>query len=634
MKHKFPFSIFILLLFICTTSYAQQHAVQGVDLYRAVPDGRVTEVWQGLDMPNGFSGKDVIIGITDWGFDYTHPVFYDTLLNDYRILRAWDQFKKSGPAPEGFNYGTEYVGKSALLEAQCDTSNIYEYNYHGNHVASIAAGSGGGTKYRGVAYEANLLFATFLIDEQAVMDAFRWMYNVAQDEGKRLVINMSWGLYYFGNMDGTGKLANLVDSLTHLGVVFVTSAGNNGGVNFHLSHEFSSADTILTQFNYAVGGGNPYWGQSISMTSTPESPFSCALKVFDNQYNLVGETPFFNTAENGGYWDDFIIINENDTIYYTIFTENANSYNQRPQARLRVKKPENTNYRTVLAVAGETGTFHAWNVAELTTGVGNWGGTFTAPQTGWKSGDAYYGVGAPGNIESLISIASHKASFLLTTGSSYGGWISNYSSWGNIIDGREKPDLSAPGEGVVAALSSYTNQYNGQYSETVEFNGRSYRFVSLSGTSMSSPFAAGVAALMLQANPYLTSSQVKEILKQTAWQDEHTEEAGAIRRGTGKIDAHAAVLKALEYIGIQKYEPQTLQINLYPNPTSQTLYLTTTSSFQHVEMTIYDLSGRVVMRENVHSGVTTLNMSALASGCYVMKVTDGKEVVVKKWIKN
>lgn len=633
MKHKLPFFISILLLFICTTSYAQQYAIQDVDLHRAVPDGRVTEVWQGLDMPNGFSGKDVIIGITDWGFDYTHPVFYDTLLNDYRILRAWDQFKKSGPAPEGFNYGTEYIGKSALLEAQCDTSNIYGYNYHGNHVASIAGGAGGGTKYRGVAYDANLLFATFLIDEQAVMDAFRWMYNVAQNESKRLVINMSWGLYYFGNMDGTGKLADLVDSLTHLGVVFVTSAGNNGDVNFHLSHEFSSADTIQTQFNYAVGGGTPYWGQSISMTSDPNRHFSCALKVFDNQYNLVGESPFFNTAENGGYLEDFIVINENDTIYYTIFTENANSYNQRPQARLRVKKPANT-YRTALVVAGEGGTFHAWNVAELTTGVGNWGGTFTAPQTGWKSGDANYGVGAPGNIESLISIASHKASFLLSTGTPYGGWISNYSSRGNIIDGREKPDLSAPGEGIVAALSSYTNQYSGQHSETVEFNGRSYRFVSLSGTSMSSPFAAGVAALVLQANPYLSSAQVKEILMETARQDEHTAEGGAIRWGTGKIDAHAAVLKALEYTGIHKYEPQTLQINLYPNPAHQTLYLTTISPFQHAEVVIYDLSGRVVMRQNICSGVTTLEIGTLASGCYVMKVTDGKEVIVKKWIKN
>ncbi|MDR2979181.1 MAG: S8 family serine peptidase [Bacteroidales bacterium] len=338
MKHPSLFP-FLLLLFFSLPVFPQQFTIQCIDLHQAVPDGRVTEVWNGEGMAHGYSGKDVIIGVTDWGFDYTHPVFYDTLLNNYRILRAWDQFKNSGPAPARFSYGTEYIGKTALLAAQCDTSNIYGYNYHGNHVASIAAGSGGGTKYRGIAYDAELLFATFLIDEQAVVDAFKWMHGVALTEGKRLVINMSWGLYYFGNMDGTGRLAEVVDSLSNLGVVFVTSGGNNGEVNFHLEHSFSQNDTIFSRINFAMAGGTPYWGQSISMTGTPGNHFSCALKIFDNQYNLLGETPFYHTLNNEGYVESFVIVNENDTIYYNVSTEGANSYNNRPQARLRLKKP-------------------------------------------------------------------------------------------------------------------------------------------------------------------------------------------------------------------------------------------------------------------------------------------------------
>ena len=76
-----------------------------VMLHRAAPDGRVDSVRMAIDLPHEFTGKDVIIGVTDWGFDYTHPVFYDTGMVNYRVLRAWDQFKESGPAPAGSHTG-------------------------------------------------------------------------------------------------------------------------------------------------------------------------------------------------------------------------------------------------------------------------------------------------------------------------------------------------------------------------------------------------------------------------------------------------------------------------------------------------------------------------------------------------
>ena len=183
-------------------------------LHRAAEDARLDSVRQAINLPQEFTGKGVIIGITDWGFDYTHPVFYDTNMIHYRVLRAWDQFKTSGPAPEGYDYGTEYVGAEALLTAKCDTSNVYDYAYHGTHCAGIAGGSGAGTIYRGVAVEAEYLFVSVNLTDQQVIDAWRWMYDVSQQEGKRLVISMSWGLYYLDNMDGTGALAEEMQRLT------------------------------------------------------------------------------------------------------------------------------------------------------------------------------------------------------------------------------------------------------------------------------------------------------------------------------------------------------------------------------------------------------------------------------------
>ncbi len=254
------FALFIVLIAV---------SVSAQDLYRARADGHVDSVYMGIDLPEAYTGEGVIIGVTDWGFDFTHPVFYDSTMTRYRILRAWDQFRTGGPAPAGFDYGTELVGQEQLLAAACDTSNIYGHHYHGTHVASIAGGSGAGTAYRGVAPDAEFIFVAFRAEEQAVVDAFQWMYEVAQQEQKRLVVNMSWGIYWMDNFEGTGVIGQKMRELSDLGVVFVTSGGNNGDAKFHLGHTFNN-DTLRSRFMFPVDNGSAdYWGTSISMTNSP-----------------------------------------------------------------------------------------------------------------------------------------------------------------------------------------------------------------------------------------------------------------------------------------------------------------------------------------------------------------------------
>ena len=75
-------------------------------LERARVGTRVDSVHTGLGLAQPFHGEGVLIGVLDWGFDYTHPNFYDTTLTSTRIRGAWDQYRQSGPAPAGFDYGT------------------------------------------------------------------------------------------------------------------------------------------------------------------------------------------------------------------------------------------------------------------------------------------------------------------------------------------------------------------------------------------------------------------------------------------------------------------------------------------------------------------------------------------------
>jgi hypothetical protein len=109
------------------------------DNQKMVADTRADSVWKGLNLPKSYTGKNVLIGITDWGFDYTHPMFMDTSLSKTRIRAAWDHFKLSGKKPQGFDYGASYDTPLELAAAQSDTAGTY-YGYatHGSHVAGIA----------------------------------------------------------------------------------------------------------------------------------------------------------------------------------------------------------------------------------------------------------------------------------------------------------------------------------------------------------------------------------------------------------------------------------------------------------------------------------------------------------------
>ncbi len=541
-------------------------------LDKVVFDTRVDSVHAGYGLPQGYSGKDVFIGITDWGFDYSSPMFYDTALQYSRIHSAWDQFKTSGPAPAGYNYGTVYNTPAQFVAAGADTANIYSFATHGTHVAGIAGGSGAGIQYRGMAFGSQFLFATFLVDEAAVLDAWQWMYSIAHTAGKRLVMNMSWGLYHFGTNDGNSLMSQAIEALSELGVVFATSAGNNGDVNFHIKKDFNN-DSIRTNVSFYNYSANPnMWGQSIHAWGEVGQDFEMKIELLNATNQLLNQSPFIPASFNG-YIDTFMVSNM-DTIWYNVAAEPSHPQNNRPTIRFRVKKT-NTALKIILNAKATSGRVHFWNVTELVTDVGNWGMPFGNIGNGTIAGDKFYGIGEPAATDACISVAAHAASFVMSNGSLGGGGRANFSSIGPRYDEVLKPDISAPGVGVRSSISSYTdNSFNP--TTTVSFNGRTYPFAAFSGTSMSSPAVAGICALILEANPYLSAAQVKEIILQTRRLDNFTGTIGPNGDpswGHGKVNAYSAIQLALQTVGIEEYVREEQDWKVYPNPTTAKLYV-------------------------------------------------------------
>jgi serine protease AprX len=150
----------------------------------------------------------------------------------------------------------------------------------------------------------------------------------------------------------------------------------------------------------------------------------------------------------------------------------------------------------------------------------------------------YGGITAPGNAPWVLTVGA--SSHMGTVGRA-DDTIAAFTSRGpTAIDYRAKPDIVAPGVGIESLSTPESLLYESFPSALLPGTRQTtyLPYLSLSGTSMSTPVVTGTVALMLHANPALTPNQVKAILQYTA------ETRGAydpLTQGTGFLNAKGAI---------------------------------------------------------------------------------------------
>lgn len=594
-----------------------------------VVDSRADSVHYGLGGLNqAYKGEGVVVAIIDWGFDYTHPVFYNEDLSELRLVRAWDQNKIVGTPPEDYGFGVEYIGQEALLIAQNDTDYVFGPGTHGTHVAGIAGGNGGGPDavfgvpgdeeavFKGAAPESELIFISLLRDAPSLIDGFNYVKDYAESVGKPFVVNMSFGSH-LGPHDGT-DLKNLgIDNLHGPGRIFVGSAGNNGTGNFHLERDFTqTSDTLKTVVNIH---GSSDWGQTLSMWGSTNSSFSASIALANNSDEIVFQTPFYLSSEEPQI-DSIMPVNGGE-LHMRVQSTAAFTTNDKPNIRLEVRNT--TGLKIVLHAHSTDSHLHIWSNARMQNRYTNWGSSLGTNFPGTTGGNNEYAVGEPaGTGSNVITVGAYRAERFFDGGSFYGA-LANFSSRGPTVDERTKPDISSGGVAVWSAVNSATTSG----SHPFEFNGNTYEFSTLSGTSMSGPQVAGIVALMLQANPELSAVEVKEILKATARLDSHTgeiDENGTLDWGWGKANALAAVLAAQVLTSTDDIQFDNQFVDLFPNPTTDVLYIRFKDAILgDTEVRIFDLSGRVVTEKYFSQQGEQLSVSVadLPAGVYLVSVS-------------
>jgi serine protease AprX len=155
-----------------------------------------------------------------------------------------------------------------------------------------------------------------------------------------------------------------------------------------------------------------------------------------------------------------------------------------------------------------------------------------------KDVPVYGGISSPGNLPDVITVGALNTFGTVARGDDS---VATYSSKGpSAFDKVLKPDLVAPGNKIWAYMAAGTTVPGGIPEQYLATAPDGSPLIAMSGTSESAGVVAGVAALMLEANPSLRHRHVKMALQLSA---EFLPE-GVLVAGSGSLNAAGAVWMA------------------------------------------------------------------------------------------
>jgi subtilisin family serine protease len=536
---------------------------------------------------NGYSGEGVLVVAIDTGIDWEHGDFIKDADGTSRIVCLWDQtitpwLSNNESGPLDFPYGVEYTRVEINDEIDGSPTNLVrsiDTYGHGTHVMGIIAGDGSATgdpdnypayTYTGMAPGADILVVKSDLYSSQIVDGIDYAFKKAEELNKPVVINLSLGSQ-FGAHDGSSLFEEAINQATGYGRSIVVSAGNEGsdGVHapfLHAEGTVSTGDTITIPFivpeytpNY--GGGNDIiafnlWYQGLDdMRIEVVSPNGDTLyadkgRSRENRYLDDGAISIDNASDgpdiNNGDNSCTILIWD----YYSADTPVSGEW------QINISGTD----------IQEGGHFDAWMFISQ-TGIEE--ASFRADVA---SNEEL--VGMPGTVQNVITVAAHSTRTnwpddlgnpIPITGAVQND-LAFFSSPGptrddpGYVTGMAKPDISAPGFGIISALSSDA-YYIGLDYQTVDGE-----HAVMWGTSMSAPHVAGTVALLFEKNPTLSSAEVKSVLLDNARSDAFTGAVPNDEWGYGKLDAYEAIQDVLSAENPDlNITPESFFISLTPN---------------------------------------------------------------------
>ncbi len=565
----------------------------------------------GLGLPQAYDGSGVLMGIVDCGFDLTHPTLYSTDGNSYRVQGVVDDYTVDGETlGKETALGREYLNKDEIL-AKKYTNDIN--NNHGTHCIGIAAGSGYGTPYRGIAYGADIFAISsknasddYLANSADQAARMKRIFDFADEKKMPCVITYSIG---FSPLPNDSQLfAEWLDKLVGSGHILVAAAGNDN-MQYRYIRKDSSADagtTLDMRKNSTVGA-----------YLTADKPFK--IKCFSAE-----------SVNEGMVLTDSIVFDTEALPIDTVVTKNLHIIMEKRES-YHLLTARNDNGKPTLmpfVLTGEDATVELRTVSSYAL--------VNIPESRFNGATANHNVNLPGSLESAITVGALNGRQSFTNYADsviYGfgnrskeGTIAAFSSCGPTADNRIKPDVVTPGVNIISSGNRYCkDSYGTNVVKMTTFNEQEYPWIALSGTSMATPCAAGVVALWLQADPTLTPQRIKDIIKKTSKKIEVDGQWPNNTYGYGLIDAYAGIIEVIKgTTGIQhisSHQPTALTIR--PAEGRQICLTFNQAPQKAISVTVYSISGTMLYQQTLTpTGATTytIQLPHAQSGAHIIQV--------------
>ncbi len=581
-----------------------------------------------------FTGKGVVVGIVDAGFDYLHSAFRNPDDGTLRIRRVWEQGSanfEDCKAPEKFGYGLELTTPEMIVKAKADR----ESNSHGTHVAALAAGSDAWDEgiYQGVAPDADIVLVALDLEHSTnadIANGVAYIFDYAESVGKPCVVNLSLG-NHDGPHDGTSTFDVLTDEMQGEGRLIVGAAGNHRADKFHIERAFQSADDqpLRTFIHYNTTPSTVSKGGSIEVWGDVGSHFEVALSAYSIFNHEDAETVTVEAGEGVQEVSLGRYVTGSLTVTSEISPLNGRQHLLITSGVTNIRM----NYAIAITVTPKAaGTVNIW-------ADNAWLGLESRDIEGFSGPEDESTVAEIGGTgRRILTVGAYTTRNDYTTLSGSGtldetlGDVCSFSSCGPTLDGRPKPEVCAPGCFIISGYSSFDTTSSAFIATTHEgYDGHTDQYGYMQGTSMAAPFTAGIVASWLDAYPRLSPEQLHSVMLETARKDDFTQNARLW--GAGKVDAYAGLLRVLQLsddsgIAASEVLPAMLSVS------RDGLLTVVPSADGEVSIKVCDAAGRSCLppvRRQMQGGrMQQVSLGRLPSGVYLISVSQGTRSMQKK----
>lgn len=430
------------------------------------------------------TGEGVLVAVLDSGIEYRRRDFRKEN-GDTRIRYLWDQTlvpsqEDTGESeqamrlpPEGFSIGVEFDEAQINLALNASTElegyqllPSRDVSGHGTAVAGIAAASQiGNGGFGGVAPEAELIIVKLGLPgaqgfprTTEIMRGVTYAVNKAVALQMPLVINLSFGNNY-GAHDGSSLLERFLDNASEIGrTVICVGSGNEGNSDGHIAgnvQENTSVELAIAEYETST---------SIQLWKNYSDTYHIRLRSPGGQ-----EVQLPEVVESGKYT---LQLEQTKILVYfgkpTPYAVGQETYLE----LIPINRPYiNSGVWTIIfdPVTVVTGQYYLYLQSSAVRNQG----------TGFYQSTPDVTLTIPSTASKVITVGAYDSMYDSYADFSGRGYVDRRRSIGVVMGGLSKPDLVAPGVGIIAP-----SLYGG--------------YEPVTGTSFATPIVAGSAALLME----------------------------------------------------------------------------------------------------------------------------------------